>query len=144
MSYRIVVGVDGSENSTRALGWSVDEAHLRDGHVTAVFAWQFPMIGVPGAFEREQLEQQAKALISHHVAEVAGDGNGHVEPLIANGEAAASLVAACEQADADLLVLGSSGHDRLGGLLVGSIEQQCIAYAPCPVLIVKDKVQATA
>jgi nucleotide-binding universal stress UspA family protein len=144
MSYRIVVGVDGSENSTRALAWSVEEARLREGFVTAVFAWQFPMIGVPGAFEREQLEQQAKALISHHVASVAGEGNVQVEAVIANGEAGASLVAACEHADADLLVVGSNGRDRLGGLLVGSIEQQCIAYAPCPVLIVKDKLQATA
>jgi nucleotide-binding universal stress UspA family protein len=144
MSYQIVVGVDGSENSTRALGWSVEEARLREGHVTAVFAWQFPMIGVPGAFERDQLEQQAKALISHHVAEVAGDANGHVEPLIANGETSASLVAACEHAGADLLVLGSSGRGRLGGVLVGSVEQQCIAYAPCPVLIVKDKVPAAS
>ena len=141
MSYRIVVGVDGSESSTRALDWAVEEARVRDAEVTALFAWEFPMIGIPGAFEREQLEQQAKALILHHVDAVAGDGEVRVEAVIANGDAATSLVAACEQAAADLLVLGSRTRNG-GGLsraFLDSVGQQCIAEAPCPVLIVKDK-----
>jgi nucleotide-binding universal stress UspA family protein len=142
VSYRIVVGVDGSENSTRALNWAVDEARVRDADVTALFAWEFPLIGIPGAFEREQLEQQAKALISHHVAAVAGnDGEVRVEAVIANGDPATSLIAACEHADADLLVLGA--RTRNGGgitrVLIDSVAQQCVAEAPCPVLIVKDK-----
>lgn len=139
MSYQIVVGVDGSDGSTRALSWAIDEARVRDGEVTALFAWQFPLIGVPGAFEREQLEQQARALISQHVASVVEDGAVHVEPVIANGDAGTSLVAACRRTSADLLVLGSHGRNGLGGVLLDSVGQQCLAEAPCPVLIVKEK-----
>jgi nucleotide-binding universal stress UspA family protein len=137
MSYQIVAGVDGSDNSKRALRWAVEEAHLRDGQVLAVFAWEFPLIGIPGAFEREQLEEQAKALINHHVASLSEEGV-RVEPVIANGEPSASLIAACEQSGADLLVLGSRARKSIGGMLLGSVEQQCLAYAPCPVLVVKD------
>jgi|SRR5579863_669347 len=139
MSYRIVVGVDGSESSTRALNWAVEEALVRDAEVTALFAWEFPLIGIPGAFEREQLEQQAKALIRHHVDAVAGDSEVRVEPVIANGDAATSLVAACEHTSADLLVLGARTRNGFGSAFLDSIGQQCIAEAPCPVLIVKDK-----
>jgi nucleotide-binding universal stress UspA family protein len=139
MSYRIVVGVDGSESSTRALNWAVDEARVRDADVTALFAWEFPLIGVPGAFEREQLELQAKALIRHHVDAVAGDSDVRVEAVIANGDTASSLVAACEHAAADLLVLGSRTRNGLSRAFLDGVGQQCIAEAPCPVLIVKDK-----
>ncbi len=142
MSYRIVVGVDGSETSTLALNWAVEEARVRDADVTALFAWEFPMIGIPGAFEREQLEQQAKAVILHHVAAVAGDGEVRVEPVIANGDAATSLVAACERAAADLLVLGSRTRNGFSRAFLDGIVQQCIAEAPCPVLIVKDRASA--
>jgi nucleotide-binding universal stress UspA family protein len=139
MSYRIVVGVDGSESSTSALSWAVEEARVRDADVTALFAWEFPLIGIPGAFERDQLEQQAKALILHHVANVAGDSGVNVEAVIANGDAAASLIAACEHTDADLLVLGSRTRNGISRALLDSVSQQCIAEAPCPVVICKDK-----
>lgn len=143
MSYQIVAGVDGSENSTCGLRWAVEEARLRDGRVIALFAWEFPMIGVPGAFEREQLEERAKALINHHVASLS-EHDVRVESVIAHGEPGASLIAACEQVAAELLVIGARRRNGLTGALIGSIEQQCIAYAPCPVLVVKDTAAAAA
>ena len=141
MSYKIIVGVDGTEHSTRALRWAVDEARLRDGAITAVFAWQLPLVGVPGAFEREEIEREAKAVITHQLAAIVPNGEQpvEVEALVAEGAPSASLIAACEQLDADLLVLGSHGHQSVGGLLLGSVGQQCAAYAPCPVMIVKEK-----
>ena len=41
MPGRIVVGVDGSEESAAALRWAVEEAKLRDARVEAVHAWSF-------------------------------------------------------------------------------------------------------
>jgi nucleotide-binding universal stress UspA family protein len=137
VSYRIVVGVDGSENSTRALRWAVEEAQLRDGKVTALFAWELPLIGVPGAFNRDHVEAEAKALVASQVASASADGL--VEAVVAQGDPSASLIAACQRTDADLLVLGSRGREGFSGLLLGSVGQECTAYAPCPVLIVKDK-----
>lgn len=139
MSYRIVVGVDGSESSTLALDWAVEEAQVRDADLTAVFAWEFPLIGIPGAFEREQLEQQAKALIRHHVDAVAAGHEVRVESVIANGDAGTSLISACEHVAADLLVLGARNRRGFTRAFVDSVAEHCLAEAPCPVLIVKDK-----
>ena len=47
MTYRIVVGVDGSPPSDAALRWSLAEAEARGGEVVAVFAWQVPFMSFP-------------------------------------------------------------------------------------------------
>lgn len=136
MGYQIIAGVDGSKSSTQALRWAVEEARLRDGRVLALFAWEFPMIGVPGAFEREQLERHARAMINDHVASLS-EHDVQVETVIAHGEPSASLIAACEQTKADLLVIDCRRRSGAGSMLIGSIEQRCIAHAPCPVLVAK-------
>jgi nucleotide-binding universal stress UspA family protein len=48
MTYRIVVGVDGSKHSRTALLWALNEALGHSGEVTALFAWQVSSVS-PGA-----------------------------------------------------------------------------------------------
>ena len=122
----------------------LDEARLREGHITALFAWELPIVGIPGAFEAGEIEREAKELIVGQVAAVVpeGDGEVQVEPVVAQGAPSASLIAACEKLNADMLVLGSRGREGFSGLLLGSVGQQCAAYAPCPVTIVNEKVPA--
>jgi nucleotide-binding universal stress UspA family protein len=51
------------------------------------------------------------------------------------GQAAAVLLHAAR--DADLLVVGSRGLGGFRGLLLGSVSQQCVDHAPCPVVVVR-------
>jgi nucleotide-binding universal stress UspA family protein len=57
-----------------------------------------------------------------------------VSTLVAEGNAARALLDASE--DADLLVVGSRGHGGFTGVLVGSVSQQCVNHAKCPVVVV--------
>ncbi len=143
MSYQIVVGVDGSESSERALQWAYEERELRGGELTAVFAWEFPLIGIPGAFDREALEAEALDFLTKEVASVVPD-KALVTLAAAQGDPSASLIAACERIGADLLVIGARGRGGFTGLLLGTVGQQCAAHAPCPVLIVKPVKAAAA
>ncbi len=70
MTYRIVVGVDGSPHSNAALRWSLDQALARGGEVTAVFAWQVPFVSIPGAFSRSELEQGYREFLIETVSAV--------------------------------------------------------------------------
>ena len=62
MTYRIVVGVDGSEHGNAALRWALEEALAHEAEIVAVFAWQMPFIGIPGAFDRDEMEIDELAL----------------------------------------------------------------------------------
>ena len=139
MSYQIVVGVDGSDHSQHALRWAIEEAEIRRAELTAVFAWQFPLIGIPGAFDRDSLQAEAKQFLSAEVAASDPPAQLTINTLVAQGDPSASLLAACQNANADLLVIGSRGREGFVGLLLGSVGQECAVHAPCPVVIVKDE-----
>ena len=137
----IVAGVDGSEGSREALRWALDEARLRGWDVQVVQAWRDPYFVTPGFaqpedFEPDALRMRAQEGLAATVADVAGDESGvAIEQRVAEGSAATVLVEAAK--DADLLVVGSRGHGGFSGLVLGSVSQQCVAHAPCPVLVVR-------
>jgi nucleotide-binding universal stress UspA family protein len=135
MTYRIVVGVDGSPHSDAALRWSIDEAKARNGEVTAVFSWQVPFLSFPGAFDRDELEQASKEFIVDNVSRVEKRPPVPLLTLVAEGDPAASLIEAAK--GANLLVVGTRGRSPWSGLLLGSVSQRCAAAAPCPVVLVK-------
>ena len=148
---KIVVGVDGSPGSVRALEWAVAEAGLRKAPLHVVHAWMVPLIeAIPDAWvigsptleptDEEVYEHLAAA--SKRVLDEALDEARALEPgLELVGElvemrAAPALIAAAE--DAELLVVGSRGRGGFKGLLLGSVSAQCVHHAPCPVVIVPD------
>lgn len=135
MSYKIVVGVDGSPHSNAALRWSLDQALARAGTVCAVLAWQVPFVSIPGAFSRSELEQGYREYLVKTVAEVEPAPRVALETLLAEADPAQALVTAAE--DADLLVLGIRGRSPVAGLMLGSVSQRCAASASCPVVLVK-------
>ncbi len=139
----IVVGVDGSDESREALRWALEEARLRGATVRAVSAWRDPYVVAPGFgrpedFEFDALRERAVEALAEVVADVVGTKSDvHVERVVAEGPAGSVLVQAAE--DADLLVVGSRGHGGFVGLLLGSVSQQCVSHAPCPVLVVRGR-----
>jgi nucleotide-binding universal stress UspA family protein len=135
MTYRIVVGVDGSRHSEAALRWALTEAEARDAELTAVFAWQLPFVAFPGAVDRDELEQAGKEFIVEIVSRVAPTPPVPLLTLVAEGDPAASLIEASR--GADLLVVGTRGRSPWSGLLLGSVSQRCAAAANCPVVLVK-------
>jgi nucleotide-binding universal stress UspA family protein len=138
---RIVVGIDGSDQSKEALRWAFGEARLRGASLDVVYAWTMPVYVGYGAAMGElldpvELRKAAQERIDRTVDEVvAGQTGVQIERKPVEGLASSVLV---EEADgADLLVVGSRGHGGFTGLLLGSVSQQCAHHAPCPVVIVR-------
>ena len=139
----IVAGVDGSDDSRAALRFAVKEARLRKAAVRAVHAWWFVPELEPRTAPLEEdwqtlRDQEAKRFIEEFVVNTLGDARSGVEVTavpVQGVTAAAALLDAAE--GADLLVVGSRGLGGFTGLLLGSVSQQCVQHARCPVVIVR-------
>lgn len=138
MSGRVLVGVDGSEGSLRALTWALEEAAIRESAIEAVTVWQSPEDfprDVSFPVDEGELAERAKARLAKAIAETAGThASVAVEPIVLEGDPAERL---CQRAGpTDLLVVGSRGHGTFTRLLLGSVSSKCARHRRSPIVIV--------
>ena len=144
MGCTVVVGLDGSGGSIRALHWAAAAAQRMDATLQPVFAWEYPALALlpfpAGLPVPPQEAMQADAEVrAQGLVESAGalDGLDTVaEPLVLQGTPGRVLCDAA--ASADLLVIGSRGLGSVKGVLLGSVSAHCANAAPCPVVIVPE------
>jgi nucleotide-binding universal stress UspA family protein len=138
----IIVGVDGSKQSSAALEWAAREARVRNDALRVVCAWHveancgalgFVLPISIGMFERAAQETVA-SMLDAHAAALQGI---RVERIVVQSPAAEALVEAAEDADADLLVVGSHGHGAVLTMLLGSVSLRVVHLASCPVVVVR-------
>jgi nucleotide-binding universal stress UspA family protein len=140
----IVVGVDGSPTARLALDWAIREAEAHGNPVLAISSWELPAMAAasPGySFAVADMQELADICRRTLVAEIAEASKGHpsvqIEPRVVEGPPALALIDASEHAAA--LVTGSRGHGGFLGLLVGSVSQQCVTHAHCPVMVIRPR-----
>jgi nucleotide-binding universal stress UspA family protein len=136
----IVVGIDGSEGSERALVFAAGEAALRRRGLRIVAAWHVPTsLYAQGFFVSPEVasgfEHAARASAEAQAAKVM---QGHPEVIseLLVCERLPAQVLIEQSAEAEMLVVGSRGLGGFRGLLLGSVSQQCAQHARCPVVIV--------
>lgn len=136
MTGRVIVGVDGSKASKRALRWAADYAVATGAFIEAIAVWEMPATygWISNAVDETPIEAAHNGLASV-VAEVVGS-SPKVELTVARGHAAHALVQASKHAD--LLVLGSRGMGGFKGMLIGSVSHYCVQHADCPVVVFRD------
>ena len=139
-SRRIVVGVDGSAPSIRALQWAARQADWSGATLEVLTAWTFPEHPAPLGLEShvpwpDELIGQARVKLD----EVIGDALPNIDPQrviarVIRGSAVRVLLDAAR--DAELLVVGSRGRGAMAELLLGSVSEHCVRHAVCPVVVV--------
>ena len=151
----VVVGVDGSAGAQKALDWAIAEARLRNALLRIVHAWNYGqnIIG-PGAYMGEtgltgmsagymgsigldsrELRRTTENELTMALGNVAKEVTDlKIERQVVEGGPPEILFGAV--AKDDLLVVGSRGRGGFAGLLLGSVSQQCVQHAPCPVVVV--------
>lgn len=137
---RIVVGIDGSPASGVALRWAIDEARSHGAALEAVYAWHDVYIGgeypMASTLMLPTLYQDAAEKLLDTLVE-AEDQTGLVSPitrLLVRDSAAHAILEAAK--GADLIVVGSRGRGGFSGLLLGSVSQQVVHHATCPVVVI--------
>lgn len=134
---RILVGIDTSDDSRRALQLAFEEAQFRGADVVLVHAYPTPeIVALPAVVtlpSDDELKAAAEQIITDMLKQIDVPASVNVTTLIAPGGAARVL---CDESqNADLLVVGARGLGGFRGLLLGSVTHQVVAHAHCPVLI---------
>jgi nucleotide-binding universal stress UspA family protein len=136
----ILVGVDGSENSQRALEWAAKEAAFRNTSLTVLAVHQ-AVHGWTGTLrfgdDEAQVQKIAEAAKAETDKVLAGLGDSRPESTTVravHGYPAEELLNA--GADADMIVLGTSGVGGWSAQLIGSVATKVVHHATAPVLIV--------
>jgi nucleotide-binding universal stress UspA family protein len=141
---QILVGVDGSPESRKALEWAGDEAVRHGSELVALTAYLAPppppstgTVAFQGAINSSEVASEgAKRLLLETIRDVLGeDPPVRVQPRVKQGNAAKLLADLSE--GADLLVVGSRGHGGFADLLLGSVSQNVVAHAKCTVVVVR-------
>lgn len=141
----IVVGIDGSECSIEAAAWALREAHARGTPLVALSAWSW--MDQPGEhFDPTYGPTQVRAAAEEALAKarrLAPEADAvDVDLRIVNDLSARALLTAA--AGARLLVVGSRGLGGFKGLLLGSVSEQCVRHASCPVVVVRPRHSPTS
>lgn len=133
---RVVVGVDGSSQSKRALRWAAAVAASFDAEIDAVAAWQFPATSGWGpAVVAWDPKQDMEDCLTEAVDDVFGANRpDKLRLTVHEGHAAQVLIRASK--GATMVVVGSRGHGGFAGLLLGSVSASVAEHARCPVLVI--------
>ena len=135
---RIVVGVDGSKSADLALAWAASEARLRGCVLRVVHCWHPPYVGgfplAPTPADPQVFENIARQVLDETVAAADTSGIAKVETKLVTSGAATALLMESEQAD--LVVVGARGLGGFAGLVLGSVSNQVVHHASCPVVVV--------
>ncbi|GAA0507235.1 hypothetical protein GCM10011581_41130 [Saccharopolyspora subtropica] len=141
----VVVGVDNSASSLRALVAAAEEAKLRNAILHVVRAWSIrtaprPADCPPNAVpSMSQFHETVREDTERIVAAKLGDHPGlDVRIHVVHSPSPQALLSASK--GADLLVVGHRGRGGFAGLMLGSVAEQCVRHASCSVLVVRPAV----
>ena len=130
----VVVGLDGSATSDRALATAFDEASWRQTGLVAVHAWADADAGLPARWS--EIERDEQRLLAEQLAgwqEKYPDVR--IERVLVRDRPRHQLLSWSTRAQ--LVVVGSRGRGGFSGLLLGSTSQALIHHAQCPVMVVR-------
>lgn len=137
----VLVGHDGSEHAQEALQWAADLASRAGYPLHVLRAWKVTTAPRPATLEPgyipplEDFEKAVREELEAHVAAAGLDPALSVTCHVTHGTPARGLIESAVRAD--LLVVGARGLGGFAGLVLGSVSDQCVRHAPCPVTVVR-------
>jgi len=136
---KILVAVDRSETSDRALLAARDLALLSNGEVWVLHLRERELMTKTSVVLSDETEREAMAMVEAAVDKLTAAGvkaHGDVGTTVF-GYAARNIIDDAIEHDVDVIVMGSRGRGDLAGLILGSTAHKVIHLTDRPVLIVR-------
>lgn len=146
-SGRILVPIDFSTCSLAALEHALAMAARFGSSVEVLHVWSLPLtlgagdpVALPGHTHETVATfagSQAARLLDQMMIDLAGRGTVEVHSRVQRGDASEEIVRIADEGGYDLIVMGTHGRSGLNHLLRGSVAEQVIRRATCPVLTIR-------
>jgi nucleotide-binding universal stress UspA family protein len=139
MFHKVLVAIDGSPASEKALAAAVDLAAHYKAELTAISVVVTPEV-VGTVDEVDDLRQTAEThfrRIGEAAVEYARTRDVALRSVVVRGHAADAIVRYAESEGASLVVIGQHGHSRIARFFLGSTSDRVSEHCPCTVMIVK-------
>jgi nucleotide-binding universal stress UspA family protein len=145
MYSNILVALDGSENSMRALDVALRLARESHALLHPLYVIDVPLIAfdTPGfdpSIVREAFCEEGQRVIAaarNRMTKLGVDGSPRVVEAAAPGEDVAYRIqGTATECGADLIVMGTHGRRGFRRLVLGSVAERVLRSAPCPVLLI--------
>ena len=141
MFNRILVAIDGSKMSEKALKSAIDIAKERYSKIEVIhvekklaITEEMPYTTVDNIYSQQRKE--AEDLLNQAVSLAENEGI-KIETQCVIGEPYIQIIKRAEERNCQLIVIGSRGLGNIKGLMLGSVSQKVSQLAHCPVLIIK-------
>ena len=136
---KILVPLDGSEHSLRALENAVQIAKRFNGKITLIHMYAITVFKLTPSQLTDYvlaLRKAGESILEEGEKKVYAEGV-QVDTHLEEGHVVEGIVKAAKDGDFDLIVMGARGISKLKEFLLGSISHGVILHAPCPVMVVK-------
>ena len=141
---RILVPVDFSACSMKALQYAIPFARQFNASITLLnvvrinyaVGTEFGAVDFP--FIETEIRKGAEKQLAALAAEHASSGV-KVDTELRSGLEAQGIAEAAKSLESDLIILSTHGHTGLKHLFLGSVAENVVRLAPCPVLVVREK-----
>lgn len=155
MFKKILVAMDGSEHSLKALGTSIQIAKEFSGELTLIHVYsaavtpimmpepstlsptRVPIITAEEVTRVADAAREAGRQVLAEGTQKVKAENVKVETMLEEGHAVQEIVRVAKEGEFDLIVIGAKGISRIRELLLGSVTDGVVHHAACPVLVVK-------
>ncbi|AGB17538.1 universal stress protein UspA-like protein [Halovivax ruber XH-70] len=136
MTKSVLVPVDGSEQSERALDYALEA--FPDASITLLYVFE----GGPPEIHLEQrgqdydaLRERRHGMLERLVADRPFEGD--VDTAVRIGRPSREIVACADDRAVDHILVGSHGRDGASRVLLGSVAETVVRRAPVPVTVVR-------
>ena len=139
---KILVPVDFSDHSSRALDYALELAKKFGSEVRLLHSYPINVAGIspyglvlPESFDRDIREAAAKQL--DEWAARAREAGIEVKTTVTPQFPSEAIARQAEEVGADLIVMGTRGLTGLKHVMLGSVAERTLRISPCPVLTLK-------
>jgi len=140
MYRKILIPIDGSKGATMAAEQAIELARVIGARVSVLHVIDKRSYLGLGEAGRRELRKRLTDKGEKYVKDVTAKASGmRAEKIVLEGHPAEVVVKVADDKRVDLIVMGTRGLTGARRMLLGSTAEQVIRWAPCPVLVVRQK-----